>query len=54
MLIDIKNEHRFEQFPNSRKERIGSLSTQFQDIKSPDKLCDDCVIAETLKLAILL
>ena len=54
MLIGIKNEHRLEQLPNSRKERIRSLSTQFQDIKSPDKLSDHCDIAETLKLAILL
>ena len=48
MLIDIMKDPCT--LPNSRKERIGSLSTQFQDIKSHDKLGDHCIIAGTLKV----
>ena len=60
MLIDIMNDHGLEQlvhFPTREKNTLDllltSLSGQFQDIHSPDKLSDHDVVAGTLKIVIL-
>ena len=52
MLIDIMNDHGLEQlvhFPTREKNTLDllltSLSGQFQDIHSPDKLCDHDIVA---------
>ena len=52
MLIDIMNDHGLEQlvhFPTLEKNTLDllltSLSGQFQDIHSPDKLCDHDIVA---------
>ena len=59
MLIDIMNDHGLEQlwhFPTRGKNTLDllltSLSDQFQDIHSPDKLSDHDIVAGTLKVVI--
>ena len=59
ILIDIKNGHGLEQlvhFPTPEKNTLDliltSLSGQFQEIHSPDKLSDHDVVSETLKVCI--
>ena len=52
MLTDIMNDHGLEQlvhFPTLEKNTLDllltSLSGQFQDFHSPDKLCDHDIVA---------
>ena len=59
MLIDAMNDHGLEQlvhFPTREKNTLDliltSLSGQFQEIHSPDKLSDHDVISGTLKIHI--
>ena len=59
MLIDTMNDHGLEQlwhFPTRGKNTLDllltSLSDQFQDIHSPDKLSDHDIVAGTLKVVI--
>ena len=56
-LIDVMNDHGLEQLMQSPTQKknafdliLTSLSGQFLEIRSPDKLSDQDVISETLKI----
>ena len=57
ILIDNMNDHGLEQmvhFPTREKNTLDLiLTTQFQDVRSPDKLSDHDIISGTLKIFIL-
>ena len=59
VLVDIMNDHGLEQLVNfpTREENtldliLTSLSRQFQEVHSPDKLSDHDIVAGTLKVFI--